>query len=117
MKLSDNIIKTGSGIDKSERGIYYFDVEDGNIYIKLYSKTLFNQHLIDNNDREELKKLIKWLNTKERIEWIKSKAFKMSDLYLYIRVKAAQDKDFMKWWGLYKFDITIFLYNSGKWYR
>ena len=117
MQIYDNSIKTDSGIDMCESGRYYFEAEDNNIYIRLYSNELFNQHIIDNNDIEELKKLIKWLNTKERIEWIKSKAFKMSDLYLYIRLKAAQDKDFLKWWLIYNFDINIFLYNSGKWYK
>ena len=116
MNLYNNI-KTDSGIDTAESGEYYFEVEDGTIYIKLYSKTLYNQHLINENDREELKKLIKWLNTKERIKWIESTGFKMTSLYLYIRLKAAQDKDFLKWWGIYNFDITIFLYKSRKWYR
>lgn len=113
----DNIIKTESGLDMCVSGRYYFETEDNNIYIRLYSNTLFNQHIINENDREELKKLIKWLNTQERLEWVASQAFKMSDLYLYIRLKAAQDKDFFKWWVEYAFDINIFLYNTRKWYR
>ena len=117
MEEDYNKIEIDSSLDISESGRYYFEAEDNNIYIRLYSNELFNQHIINNKDREELKKLIKWLNTKERIEWIKSKAFKMDYLYLYIRLKAAQDKDFLKWWQEYDFDINIFLYNSGKWYK
>lgn len=113
--MEDNKINTASGIDTCRSGMYYFYVEDNNIYIKLYSKTLYNQHLLDENDREELKKLIKWLNTKERIGWIESTGFKMNSLYLYIRLKAAQDKDFLKWWKEYGFKVELFLYRSRKW--
>ena len=117
MQIYDNSINTELGLDMCGSGRYFFEVDDGDIYIRLYSETLFNQHLIDNKDIEELKKLIKWLNTQERLEWVASEAFKMSDLYLYIRLKAAQDKDFLKWWQEYAFDINIFLYKNHKWYR
>ena len=117
MQIYDNITKTELGLDMCGSGRYFFEVDDRNIYVRLYSEKLFNQHLIDEKDREELKKLIKWLNTQERIEWVASKAFKMSDLYLYIRLKAARDEDFLKWWQEYDFDINIFLYKSRKWYR
>ena len=117
MQIYDNSIKTEIGLDMCGDGRYFFEVDDKKIYVRLYSNTLFNQHLINNNDREELKTLIKWLNTQERLEWIASKAFTMSCLYLYIRLKAAQDKEFLKWWQAYNFDINIFLYNSRKWYR
>ena len=110
-------IETYNGVDMCGSGRYFFEVRDTNIDIILYSYTLYNQHLIDNKDREELRKLIKWLNTQERIEWIASKSFTMSSLYLYIRLKAAQDKDFLKWWQEYDFDINIFLYNIRKWYK
>ena len=117
MKLYDTNTKTSLGLDMCGSGQYFFEVDDRTIYIRLYSEKLFNQHLIENKDREELKKLIKWLNTQERLEWVASKAFTMSSLYLYIRLKAAQDKEFLKWWQEYDFDINIFLYSISKWYR
>ena len=117
MKIYDNSINTELGLDMCGSGRYFFEVMDTNIDIILYSNTLFNQHIINNKDREELKKLIKWLNTQERIEWIASKAFTMSDLYIYIRLKAAQDRDFLKWWQEYAFDMQIYLYKIRKWYR
>ena len=117
MQIYDNNIKTELGLDMCGSGKYFFEVDDKNIYIRLYSNTLYNKNIIDENDMEELKKLIKWLSTQERLEWVASKAFTMSSLYLYIRLKAAQDKDFLKWWHEYNFDINIFLYNSQKWYR
>ena len=117
MKIYDTNTKTALGLDMCGNGQYFFEVDDKNIYIRLYSEKLLNQHIIDENDREELTKLIKWLNTKERLEWVASKAFTMPSLYLYIRLKASQDKDFLKWWQKYAFDINIFLYSSRKWYR
>ena len=117
MQIYDNKLNIELGLDMCGSGQYFFEVDNKNIYIRLYSETLFNQHTIKRKDIEELKKLIKWLNTQERLEWVASEAFKMSDLYLYIRLKAAQDKDFLKWWQEYAFDINIFLYNTKKWYR
>ena len=117
MQIYDNNINTELGLDMCGSGRYFFEVDDRTIYVRLYSDKLLNQHLLNNKDMEELKKLIKWLNTQERLEWIASKAFTMSSLYLYIRLKAAQDKDFLKWWQEYAFDINIFLYNSRKWYK
>ena len=113
----DTNINIDSGLDMCGSGQYFFEVDDRHIYIRLYSNKLFNQHIIDEKDREELKKLIEWLDTQERLEWVASKAFTMSSLYLYIRLKAAQDKDFLKWWQEYAFDINIFLYSSRKWYK
>ena len=117
MKLYDTNTKTALGLDMCGSGKYFFEVDDRTIYVRLYSDTLFNKHIIDEKDREELKKLIKWLNTQERLEWVASKDFTMSSLYLYIRLKAAQDKDFLKWWQEYNFAINIFLYSSSKWYK
>ena len=117
MKIYDTTTKTAMGLDMCGSGRYFFEVDDKNIYIRLYSNTLYNQHILEKEDIEELEKLIKWLNTQERLEWVASQAFKMSDLYLYIRLKAAQDKAFLEWWQEYAFDINIFLYSSCKWYR
>ena len=117
MKIYDNNINTELGLDMCGSGRYFFEVDDRLIYIRLYSNTLYNKNIIEKKDIEELKKLIKWLNTQERLEWIASKAFTMSSLYLYIRLKAAQDKGFLQWWQEYAFDINIFLYNSRKWYK
>ena len=116
MHIYDNKTKTELGLDMCGSGRYFFEVDDGAIYVRLYSNTLYNKHILENKDIEELKKIIKWLNTQERLEWVASQAFKMSDLYLYIRLKAAQDKNFLKWWQEYNFDINIFLYNKHKWY-
>ena len=117
MQIYDNNLNIELGLDMCGSGRYFFEVDDGNIYIRVYSETLYNKNILDEKDREELKKLIKWLNTQERLEWVASKAFTMSNLYLYIRLKAAKDRDFLKWWQEYAFDMNIFLYSNHKWYR
>ena len=117
MKIYDNNINTELGLDMCGSGQYFFEVDNNKIYIRLYSKALYNKSILDEKDREELKKIIKWLNTQERLEWVASKAFTMSDLYIYIRLKAAQDREFLKWWQEYNFDINIFLYTTRKWYK
>ena len=117
MRIYEENIQTVIGLDMCGSGRYFFEVDDGDIYIRLYSEKLFNQHLLNNKDREELKKIINWLNTQERLEWVASKAFTMSSLYLYIRLKASQDKDFLKWWSEYNFEPELFLYNNRTWYR
>lgn len=117
MQIYDNNINTELGLDMCGSGQYFFEVDDRDIYIRLYSKTLYNKNIIEDKDMEELKKLIKWLNTQERLEWVASKAFTMQSLYLYIRLKAAQDKDFLKWWQEYGFKVELFLYSSRKWYK
>ena len=117
MQIYDDSIKTELGLDMCGSGQYFFEVDNGDIYVRLYSDTLYNQHTLESKDIEELKKLIKWLNTQERLEWVASKAFKMSSLYLYIRLKAANDKEFLKWWQVYCFKVELFLYSSRKWYK
>lgn len=117
MRVYDDSIKTELGLDMCGSGRYFFEVDDRNIYIRLYSDTLYNKNTIESKDIEELETLIKWLNTQERLEWVASKAFTMSSLYFYIRLKAAKDKDFLKWWSEYNFEPELFLYNTHKWYR
>ena len=68
VQIYDNDIKTEFGLDMCGRGKYFFEVDDRTIYIRLYSDTLYNKNILDEKDREELKKLIKWLNTQERLE-------------------------------------------------
>ena len=59
MKIYDNNIKTEFGLDMCGRGQYFFDVDDRTIYVRLYSEKLYNQHIIDEKDKEELTKQIK----------------------------------------------------------
>ena len=114
--MANNNILIDACLVTNGRGQYDFEVQDKNIFIRLYSDELvFNKHEIDEKDRKELKKLIKFVNSKERIEWLNSKSFNMSILYMYIMIKAKTDTDFLNWWLSYNFDIDLFLYKDCKW--
>ena len=108
-------ILTDIGLDTNGMGQYCFQVSDKNMLIWLYSYDLvFDKHEIDEKDRKELKKLIKMVNSKERIKWLCSDYVNMPILYMYIRLKASKDKEFLDWWCKYNFYMTLILYKSNK---
>ena len=113
--VRDKNILTDIGLYTDGMGQYNFEVSDNNMLIRLYSYDLvFDKHEIDEKDRKELKKLIKMINNKERIKWLESDSVNTSILYMYIRLKASKDKDFLDWWGKYNFNMLLFLYKSHK---
>ena len=113
--VRDKNIKTDIGLETDGVGQYCFQVSDRNMLIWLYSYDLvFDKHEIDEKDRKELKKLIKMVNSKERIKWLDSDSVNMSVLYMYIRLKASKDKEFLDWWSKYNFYMTLALYKSHK---
>ena len=113
--VRDKNIKTDIGLYKERIGQYCLKVSDRNMLIWLYSDDLvWNKHEIDEKDRKELKKLIKMVNSKERIKWLNSDSVNMTVLYMYIRLKASKDKEFLDWWCKYNFYMTLFLYKGHK---
>ena len=111
-------ILTDIGLYTDGRGQYNFEVSDNNMIIRLYSyDLLFDKHEIDEKDRKELKKLIKMVNSKERIKWLNSDSVNMSVLYMYIRLKASKDKEFLDWWCKYNFYMILYLYKSHKFFK
>lgn len=116
--VRDKNILTDIGLDTDGMGQYNFDVSDNNMLIRLYSYDLvFDKHEIDEKDRKELKKLIKMVNTKERIKWLGSDSVNSSVLYMYIRLKASKDKEFLDWWSKYNFYMTLQLYKRNKFFK
>ena len=116
--VRDKNILTDIGIDTDGVGQYNFEVADNNMFIRLYSYDLvFAKHEIDEKDRKELKKLIKMVNSKERIKWLNSDSVNMSVLYMYIRLKASKDKEFLDWWSQYDFYFNLYLYKSHKFFK
>lgn len=115
--VRDKNILTDIGIWTEGMGQYNFLVSDKNMFIRLYSYDLvFDKHEIDEKDRKELKKLIKMVNNKERIKWLGSDSVNSSVLYMYIRLKASKDKEFLDWWCKYDFYMLLFLYKSNKFF-
>ena len=116
--VRDKNILTDIGLWTDGMGQYNFDVSDNNMLIRLYSYELvWDKHEIDEKDRKELKKLIKMVHSKERIKWLNSDSVNSSVLYMYIRLKASKDKDFLDWWCKYDFYMTLQLYKSHKFFK
>lgn len=65
-------------------------------------------------DEREAKTIIDWLSSREILEKIDSGEYGIGELLLLIRVKAANNKDFLKWWQGYGFKMKIHWFNSGE---
>ena len=95
-------------------GLPYFLIEDNYMRILLYSNELEKGHELTKEEEIQLMKLINWINNNDILEWMDSDKFRMSDLRLYIRVKASKDNDFLRFWRYYNFDILINWFNNMK---
>lgn len=86
-------------------GCYYYNVRDKEREISLYSENI-ESYVIDSRDAKELMKLFDWVSDETFKNLEMSKYFTFVQLYMYIRVKAAQDEEFLTWWGEYNFRIV-----------
>ena len=50
----------------------------------------------------------------EILEKIDSGEYGIGELLLLIRVKAAKNKDFLKWWQVYGFKMKVHWFNSDE---
>ena len=88
-------------ISKDElKNSYYFIVANDYYIINLYTdKIVFDtDRLIKNRDRRMLETLGYWLN---------DSYLNLDNIYMFIRLKALNNKDFMHWWTKYNFTIEI----------
>ena len=116
MKIYDTDIIYDIYKDETKREGRYLLITDNYMTVFLYSDKLEGNEPTETEEREA-ETLINWLSSREILERIDSGEYGIGELLLIIRVKAAQDKDFLKWWQEYAFDIIIFLYSSRKWYK
>ena len=89
------------GISKDElKNSYYFLVLNDYYIIKLYTdKIVFNTDMpMKNSDRRMIETLGYWLN---------DLSLNLDNIYMYIRLKALKNKDFIHWWTKYNFTIEI----------
>ena len=79
---------------------YYFIVANDYYIINLYSdKIFFDIDLpIKNRDKRMIETLGYWLN---------DSTLNLDNIYMYIRLKAINNKDFLHWWTRYNFTIEI----------
>ena len=79
---------------------YYFLVGNDYYIIKLYSdKLVFDTDMpMKNRDKRMIETLGYWLN---------DSSLNLDNIYMYIRLKAINNKDFVHWWTRYNFQIEI----------
>ena len=88
-------------ISKDEfKNSYYFLVSNDYYIINLYTdKIVFDTDMpIKNRDKRMIELLGYWLNDSN---------LNLDDIYLYIRIKASNNQDFLHWWTRYNFTIEI----------
>ena len=70
-------------------------------------------------DKKELLKLGEWLESQALRDTEASDSFDLGRLYIYIMLKAKEEKDtdFLNWWMLYNFNIYKYVYNYQNGYR
>ena len=99
--------------DETKRDGRYLLITDKYMTIYLYSNKLEGNEPTEKEEREA-ETLINWLNSREILEKIDSGEYGIGDLLLLIRVKAAKNKDFLKWWQVYGFKMKVQWFNSGE---
>lgn len=109
---TDDFIKA-EGLCNPAYGCYFYNVRDKEREISLYSDKI-ESYVINARDAKELLKLFDWVSDETFKNLEMSKAFDFLQFYMYIRVKAAQDEDFLTWWGEYNFKI-VYKYEPKGW--
>ena len=102
-----------TGTYNYKKDCFYYDVQDGNRAIDLYSGKIEN-YLVGARDAKECLKLFDWVNDDGIRKLETSSNFIMKDLYSYIMQKATNDEDFLTWWTEYNFSIGLYTYDNKK---
>ena len=86
-------------ISKDElKNSYYFLIKNDYYIIKLYTDKLVFETDIQVRDRRMIETLGYWLNDSK---------LSLVNIYMHIRLKAVNNKDFVHWWTRYNFTIEI----------
>ena len=99
--------------DETKREGRYLLIVDKYMQISLYSDKLEGNEPTEIEEREA-ETLINWLNSREILEKIDSGEYGIGELLLLIRVKAAKNKDFLKWWQWYGFKMKVHWFNTSE---
>ena len=113
MKIYDNDFIYEIYKDETKREGRYLLITDKYMNIHLYSNKIEGNEPTEIEEREA-KTLINWLNRREILEKIDSGEYGIGELLLFIRVKSANNKDFLRWWQGYGFKMKIHWFNSGE---
>ena len=99
--------------DETKRDGRYLIITDKYRTVFLYSDKLEGNEPTEIEEREA-ETLINWLSSREILEKIDSGEYGIGELLLIIRVKAANNKEFLKWWQWYGFKMKVKWFNSGE---
>ena len=99
--------------DETKREGRYLMITDKYRTIFLYSNKLKGNEPTETEEREA-ETLINWLSSREILERIDSGEYGIGELLLLIRVKAAKNKDFLKWWQGYGFKMRVHWFNTSE---
>ena len=113
MKIYDNDFIYDIYKDETKREGRYLIITDKYMNIYLYSNKLKGNEPTETEEREA-ETLVSWLNSREILEKIDSGEYGIGELLLLISVKAAKNKDFLKWWQGYGFKMRVHWFNSGE---
>ena len=91
----------------------YILITDKYMTIYLYSDKIEIGEPTEKEEREA-ETLVNWLNSREILEKIDSGEYGIGELLLLIRVKAANHKDFLKWWQWYGFKMRVHWFNTSE---
>ena len=74
---------------------------------------------LSERDKKELLKLGDWLESQALRNIEAAESFNLGRLYMYIFIKSKleNDKDFLDWWKSYQFNISKYVYNYQNGYR
>ena len=74
---------------------------------------------LSERDKKELLKLGEWLESQALLNIEAADGFDLGRLCMYIFIKARleNDKDFLNWWKSYQFKISEYVYNYQNGYR
>ena len=99
--------------DETKREGRYLLITDKYMTVFLYSDKIEVGEPTEIEEREA-ETLINWLNSREILEKIDEGEYGIGELLLLIRVKAAKNNDFLKWWQGYGFKMKVNWFNSGE---
>ena len=113
MKIYDNDFIYEIYKDETKREGKHILITDKYMNVFLYSDKLEGNEPTEIEEREA-ETLIEWLSSREILEKIDSGEYGIGDLLLLIRVKAAKNKEFLKWWQEYGFKMKLHWFNTSE---
>ena len=108
--------KGATDIYKTENinGVPVYVIENNYIRLQLTSKNIDNNMIrkIGRYDYKHLDTIAQMVTNKDILARVYSKGFNVSDFYIFILKKAAEDKDFLRWFKGYGFKVNLYRLNK-----